>query len=182
LPLVHSDEIRITHIILAAVHLNSPTSITLNDHDPAHPRNNTLWEEVKQVQAKGIKVMAMLGGAAKGSFLSLDGDDISFEAYYTLLYDFLTATKLDGVDLDVEEEMSLGGVCRLIDRLRSDFPAEFMISLAPVAAAMFSSDPKHNLSGFDYEILELTRGDKIDWYNCQVSHCHFPFKYFPLHN
>jgi hypothetical protein len=74
---------------------------------------------------------------------------------------------LDGLDLDVEEPMSLGGIVRLIDRLKSDFGEEFTITMAPVAAALFSGLPEHNLSGFDYEALEVMRGRSIAWYNTQ---------------
>lgn len=73
----------------------------------------------------------------------------------------------DGLDLDVEEEMSLGGVIRLIDRLKSDFGPQFIITLAPVAAALLSDKPEHNLSGFSYEALEVMRGSAISWYNTQ---------------
>jgi cyclin-dependent kinase len=38
---------------------------------------DTLWSEVKQLQAGGIKVMMMLGGAARGTFERLSGDDAS---------------------------------------------------------------------------------------------------------
>ncbi|KAJ2352159.1 hypothetical protein GGF43_003826 [Coemansia sp. RSA 2618] len=72
---------------------------------------------------------------------------------------------LDGLDLDVEEEMSLSGILRLVDRLRSDFGEGFIITLAPVATAML--DPTKNLSGFSYMDLESARGSAISWYNTQ---------------
>lgn len=166
LPLLTQPRISMTHVILAAIHLNDdPKHITLNDHVPAHPRFQTLWAELRILQAAGIKVMALLGGAAKGSYERLDGDEDKFERYYTPLRDMIRERGLDGIDLDVEEEMSLRGVIRLIDRLRADFGRDFIISMAPVAAAMLS--PKHNLSGFDYEALEVMRGSEIAWYNLQ---------------
>lgn len=109
----------------------------------------------------------MLGGAAKGSFTRLDQDDDIFETYYTPLRDLIRERGLDGLDLDVEEPMSLSGVIRLIDRLKSDFGSGFTITLAPVAAALMSDNPRHNLSGFSYEALEVMRGPQIDWYNTQ---------------
>lgn len=111
--------------------------------------------------------MGMLGGAAKGSFTRLDLDDGTFEAYYTPLRDLIRERHLDGLDLDVEEPMTLSGVIRLIDRLRADFGKDFLITLAPVAAALLSANPQHNLSGFDYESLEVMRGRDIAWYNTQ---------------
>ena len=36
---------------------------------------DVLWEEVRELREKGIKVLGMLGGAAKGSFERLTGDE-----------------------------------------------------------------------------------------------------------
>ncbi|KAK6609592.1 alkaline phosphatase [Botrytis cinerea] len=104
---------------------------------------------------------------SKGSFTRLDQDDTTFELYYIPLRNLIRERGLDGLDLDVEEEMTLAGIIRLIDRLKADFGAGFIITLAPVAAALISDLPKHNLSGFNYEALEVMRGSSIDWYNTQ---------------
>ena len=167
LPLITeaTDYIGLTHLILAAFHLNhNPADITLNDDPPDAPKNISLWDEVPILQDIGIKVLAMLGGAAKGSFTRLDRSDADFEAYYTPFRDILLRYNLDGVDLDVEEEMSLAGIVRLIDRLKADFGASFLITLAPVATALQGA---RHLSGFDYEALEVMRGPKIAFYNTQ---------------
>lgn len=77
LPLLN-EHTGVTHILLAAVHLNEqPGDITLNEHHPNDTMYDTLWSEVKQLQAGGIKVMMMLGGAARGTFERLSGDDAS---------------------------------------------------------------------------------------------------------
>lgn len=109
----------------------------------------------------------MLGGAAKGSFTRLDQDATTFEAYYIPLRDLIRERGLDGLDLDVEETMTLGGIVGLIDRLKADFSDDFIITLAPVAAALMSERLEHNLSGFSYEALEVMRGKQIAWYNTQ---------------
>ncbi|KAK4670145.1 uncharacterized protein QC763_209140 [Podospora pseudopauciseta] len=134
---------------------------------PSHPRFQTLWAELRILQASGIKVLGMLGGAAKGSFTRLDypSSTPDFEKYYAPLAALIKEQSLDGLDLDVEEEMTLGGIIHLIDRLRSDFGPGFIITLAPVAAALLNH--QHNLSGFDYEALEVMRGREISWYNTQ---------------
>lgn len=138
-----------------------------NDHEPRNPRYQTLWAELRVLQASGIQVLGMLGGAAKGSFTRLDLDEVTFEAYYCPLRDLIREKGLDGLDLDVEEPMTLAGIIRLIDRLKSDFGDDFIITLAPVAAALMSDRPEHNLSGFSYEALEVMRGKQIAWYNTQ---------------
>ncbi|XDG02264.1 hypothetical protein ABKA04_001879 [Annulohypoxylon sp. FPYF3050] len=166
LPLITQPSISLTHIIVAAIHINEdPNGLTLNDHAPSDPRFTTMWAELRIAQASDIKVLGMLGGAAKGSYTRLDQDQATFERYYAPLYDLIRERDLNGLDLDVEEPMSLAGILRLIDRLRADFGPEFLITLAPVAAALL--DPNRNLSGFDYEALEVMRGGQIAWYNAQ---------------
>lgn len=166
LPLL-TNNTGVTHVIVAAIHINEdPSRITLNDHPPHHERFNTLWAEIAWLRASGVKVLGMLGGAAKGSYERLDGDDPSrFERYYVPLRDMIKKHNLNGLDLDVEEEMSLSGMIRLIDRLRSDFGQDFIITLAPVATALLPGQP--HLSGFDYQQLERERGHEIAWYNAQ---------------
>lgn len=160
-----SNHTGITHCIIAAIHLNGePGDITLNDDPPDSPKHAPLWDEVPLLQQGGVKVMGMLGGAAQGSFQRLDGDQEKFERYYGPLLTMIRRHGLDGLDLDVEEEMSLQGIIRLIDRLKSDLGDQFIITLAPVAAALLGLG---NLSGFDYRQLEQARSSKISWYNAQ---------------
>jgi chitinase len=165
MPLVRNNT-GITHVILAAFHLNAPNPehITLNDDPSHHSMYDALWAEVPLLQQSGVKVLGMLGGAAKGTFSCLDGDQSQFESYYAPLLAMIRRHGLDGVDLDVEEPMSLVGIVRLIDRLKADLGEGFFITLAPVAAALLGIG---NLSGFDYRQLESQRAGSIAWYNAQ---------------
>ena len=101
---------------------------------------------------------------------------------------------LNGLDLDVEEVTSLQSITRLISRLRADFGADFLITLAPVATALLPDpkvpphlrpprpalteansplpNPLHptlpHLSGFSYPELECSvYGKEVAWYNTQ---------------
>lgn len=153
-----------TDVLVAAIHLNDAGSehpVTLNDHAPEDSRYDQMWQDLKTVQDKGTRVLGMVGGAAPGTFQRLDTD---FDTYYPLLRDTIREHGLDGVDLDVEEEMSLPGVERVIDALRADFGADFLITLAPVATALSGGG---NLSGFDYDELYADRGGDIAWFNTQ---------------
>ena len=107
----------------------------------------------------------MLGGAAKGSFERLDADDATFHAYYQPLREMVRFAGLDGLDLDVEEDMDLTNVVRLIDQLKQDFGEQFIITLAPIATAMVPGG--RNLSGFEYAELEEVFGENVAWYNVQ---------------
>ncbi|KAF2713512.1 glycoside hydrolase family 18 protein [Pleomassaria siparia CBS 279.74] len=192
LPLL-TNNTGITHVILAAIHLNEgPENITLNDHSAEDSRYNTLWGEVAWLQGSGVKVLGMLGGAAKGSYERLSGVEEAFEAYYKSLHDLIAKHKLDGIDLDVEEVVSLQTITRLVGRLRSDFGEKFLITMAPVATALIPDPqiPVHqrpprpvlasgrtpnplyptlpHLSGFSYPELEYSAiGKEIAWYNTQ---------------
>ncbi|KAF1829656.1 Pkinase-domain-containing protein [Decorospora gaudefroyi] len=192
LPLL-TNNTGVTHVIVAAIHLNDgPGNITLNEHRPDDDRFSQLWGEVAWLQGSGVKVLGMLGGAAKGSFEKLGGNDESFEAYYTPLRTLISHHHLSGLDLDIEEEIPLSTAIRLISRLRVDFGPEFIITLAPVATAllpdpnipahlrpprpMLASGPSPNplhptlphLSGFNYAELECSvYGKEVSWYNTQ---------------
>ncbi|CZT22428.1 related to chitinase [Ramularia collo-cygni] len=169
LPLL-ANQTGVTHVIIAAIHLNEPGDniITLNDHPPNHEKFNTLWAEVAWLQASGVKCLGMLGGFAKGSYERLDGDDIArFESYYAPLRDMIQTHHLDGLDLDIEEPTSLPGTIRLIDRLRADFGPQFLITLAPVASGLLPGQPHLSGPAFEYRMLEQLRGHEIAWYNAQ---------------
>ncbi|KAG7285002.1 hypothetical protein NEMBOFW57_009620 [Staphylotrichum longicolle] len=176
LPLVNTQHIALTHLIVGALHVNPNQTIHLNDHPPSHPIFHILWNETRILQSAGIKILAMLGGAARGSFsrATLDApttNSTAFESAYALLHQTITAHRLDGIDIDVEEPMSQEGITRLVDRLHADFGAgdNFTITLAPVASALLVGGVRGgNLSGFNYTALERSEtGGKIAFYNAQ---------------
>lgn len=161
-PLMPMVEHGLTHLILAAVHITDDARITLNDHEHTHPQHDRVWAEMAEVQRAGVPVLAMVGGWAPGTMCKLDSGEL--ERYYPPLRDFLRQHDFDGLDIDVEQDMSLVGVVALIDALRADFGADFLIILAPVATAMWGGE---HLSGFDYEELYRSRGSDIDFVNVQ---------------
>lgn len=77
LPLL-TQNTKVTDVLLASLHLNSaPGDIHLNDDPPNATIFAQTWQEVKTLQANGIKVGALLGGAAQGSYQLLSGDEAS---------------------------------------------------------------------------------------------------------
>ena len=165
LPLLHQGT-AITHVILAAIHLNpTPGHVTLNNDAYDAPAHAPVWAEARALQAAGIAVLGMLGGAARGTFALLDGpDDARFRAHYGPLRDMVRWAGLDGLDLDVEEDMSLAGAVRLVVALKDDFGPDFVVTMAPTASALMGGP---HLSGFDYALLEEIVGDYVAWYNTQ---------------
>lgn len=151
-----------TDIDLAAFHLNGDGTIHLNDDPPSASKFTTMWSELAALQRSGVRVEAMLGGAAAGSYANLHND---FTTYYGLLKSTLQTYHLDGVDLDIEETFSLADTEHLINQLRADFGAGFVIALAPVASDLAGSTSFSG--GFDYHQLETDVGGEISWYNAQ---------------
>lgn len=76
-------------------------------------------------------------------------------------------TGLDGLDLDVEEALSLAIIFWPVDRPKWGFGHEFLPTLALVATAMRGQP---NFSVLDYKALEKAFTTKIAWYNTQ-SNC-----------
>ncbi|KAH6677708.1 glycoside hydrolase superfamily [Halenospora varia] len=170
LPLLHY-ETKVTHIILASMHLHEePGQIRLNDDPLDSSVWDTIWKEVNILQKNGIKVMALLGGAAGGTYKRLNGTDEEFYAYYNPLRDLIRRYHLDGLDIDVEEDVNISVPYRLMTALRRDFGSDFIITMAPLASAL--SDPLgQNLSGFSYFDLDayatVPGSDEklISWFN-----------------
>ena len=156
------------HLVLAigAIHLNNLPAphLTVNDTLATDPCHITLLTELPYLRNAGITITAMLGGAAQGTFARLDLGQKDWNIYYKLLSDFLHAWHFDGVDLDVEEDMTLSGMVRLIWQLRADFGPDFVITQAPVAAAL---QGRPHLSGFNYDALEAAISNELEWYNAQ---------------
>ncbi|KAK3077495.1 hypothetical protein LTS18_010100 [Coniosporium uncinatum] len=169
LPLL-TNNTGVTHIYIAAIHLNDrPGDITLNDHHPDDARYNQLWGEVAWLQGAGVTVMGMLGGAAKGTFERLSGDEESFEHFYAPLHHLITSRRLQGLDLDIEEPVQHTPILRLLRRLRHDFGPSFTLTMAPVATAMLPLFPHLSGPEFSYFALESDAETRalLSWYNVQ---------------
>src|SRR5580704_750472 len=156
----------VTDLIIAAFHLgydnNNAPYIHLNDNPPSDPMFDVMWPEVATLQGYGVTARMMLGGAAQGSYAVLFSH---WGVFYPILKQTITQYKLNGIDLDVEETVSLYDIKKLIRRLNADFGNHFLITLAPVSSAL-SGGP--NLSGFSYDQLyHSPEGAKIAWFDAQ---------------
>lgn len=171
LPLITEKHIALTHLIVCTLHVRANRDIYLNDFPPDHPRFATVWAEAAILRESGVRVVAMVGGAAEGSFAAdtLDAPDGSplFERAYGQLRGALRRFGLQGLDVDVEQPMSQRGIARLVRRLRADFGPHFTITMAPVASALTKA-AWPNLSGFSYrELEEATESREVEFYNAQ---------------
>lgn len=175
----------LTHLILASLHLDSPTEIHLNDNDIESSYWDPLWPMVSSLQSAGVKVMLMMGGAAHGSYANLQADvslpktnliyhhtkKAQFDTYYSLILQILQHHSLDGFDMDVEENVSESVLLRLAQQLDADMGSDFILTAAPVALSMYTSSNLDNVSwsALDQVATSSTRpnGKLFNWYNTQ---------------
>ncbi|KAJ7243255.1 glycoside hydrolase superfamily [Mycena rebaudengoi] len=127
---------------------------------PDDPALDFAWAEMRTVQDGGVAMSLFLRAG-----FHLFNDATTFDARYAPLHALLTRHKFDGIDLDIEQDaITLATTVKLIRRLRADFGARFVITLAPVATALAGGQ---NLSPFSYTDLEKQAGADIAWYNAQ---------------
>ena len=142
--------------------------IYLNDNGPYDPLFNELWLETHEASDQGVTIMLMMGGAglAYGELFS------DFETYYPLLKDLITEKSwIKGIDLDIEESVTLDNVKMLMNRLVKDFGNDFIITMAPVSTSLMHDGS--SMAGFCYKELYLSEeGKHIQWFNTQ---CYYSF-------
>jgi Glycosyl hydrolases family 18 len=155
-----------TDVMVAAFHLGYNTDgspyIHLNDNVPSDPMFKVMWQQVGTLQKHGVTVRMMLGGAAQGSYADLFS---KWHVFYPILKRTLQRYHLDGIDMDIEEQVSLADAKKIIDQLNKDFGSEFILTMAPVASALWGGA---NLSGFSYlDLYKSPEGKRINWFNGQ---------------
>lgn len=179
LPLL-TEKTGVNVVNLAAIHMNKDV-LNLNDNAPSDPMYNRMWAELQQMQANGIAVIGMIGGAQNDTWPCLQAD---FDTQYDRLHDLIRDHHLDGIDLDIELDQAqqakdltihIDTVIRVIDRLRADFGPDFLITASPVMAEFVSptDDPDADPApgghyGVDVNELYRERGDDIAWFNMQA--------------
>ena len=70
-----------------------------------------------------------------------------------------------GIDLDIEENVDLNNIIKLVNTLKTDFGNTFLISFAPVAFALQKN--RTGMGGFLYNDLMNAVGAKIENLNTQ---------------
>ena len=161
-------------IIVSSIHFgkdkNNKKNIYLNDNIPYDPIFNELWLETEKITAQGCTTMLMIGGAglAYGELFS------DFDTYYPLLKRLIVEKSwIRGVDLDIEESVSIENTKKLINQLVNDFGKEFIITMAPVSSSLIEDGG--SMAGFNYkELYNSSEGNYIHWFNTQ---CYYSFSY-----
>ena len=157
----------VTHIHVSSIHFgldsNNLPYIHLNNESPYNYTFNNVWNELEQAAKNGIKVKLMVGGAG-GGYASLFGN---FETYYSMLADLLrNKSFISGVDLDIEEPVSLENIKMLMSRIKDDFGNSLTLSMAPIQSSLEEDEP--GMGGFVYkDLLQSPEGKLIDYFNVQ---------------
>ena len=156
-----------THIIVSSIHFGKDAKqpyIHLNDFKPDDKKFTSVWKECQEATDKGITIMIMVGGAG-GAYEVLFSN---FDLYYPMLKQLIeTKPFIKGVDLDIEEGVSLTNVKKLINQLTKDFGTDFIITMAPISSSLTTDYP--GLGGFRYKDLIQNSGEgkMINWLNGQ---------------
>ncbi|WP_406340304.1 chitinase [Streptomyces sp. NBC_00648] len=151
----------LTDLVVGTVRLDTGGVVSLNSALPGAPGPAPMWVDLAALREQGVRVLALLGG--RRSFARLDH---GFRTNYPPLKAFLRHYRLDGLDLRVPEPMSAGVTERLVDRLRADFGADFVISFAPTAAELSGGGTP---SALYYDRLYWSRGDEVDRFHVRMN-------------
>ena len=153
-------------IIISSIHFDKDKDgnlqIYLNDNLPDDPKFTNMWIETSKLFHQGKLITLRIGGAG-GAYSELFSD---FQTYYPLLRELLQKqTHIKGVDLDIEESVSLDNVKKLIRQLNNDFK-DITLSMAPVAESMITNYP--GMGSFSYkELVSSEEGKLIDRFHVQ---------------
>ena len=157
----------VTHIHVASIHFgvndDGTPYIHLNDNSPYDIGFDSVWNELNQAKKLGIKIKLMVGGAG-GGYSTLFSN---FNLYYPLLAELIQQKPIiSGIDLDVEEPVTLENIKLLIRTLKEEFKNTVTISMAPVQSSLQNDDP--GLGGFSYkDLIQSPEGKCIDYFNVQ---------------
>ena len=152
-----------TNLIILSIHFGD-NKLYLNDNEPNDEKFKQLWEETESLSQKDLHISVMVGGAG-GAFRELFSN---FDVYYETLRSFLVSKPwIQGINLDVEETVTMENIKKLISKIRSGFGENFLISMAPVSSAMESDQP--GMGGFVYkELFNSTEGKMIDFFKAKL--------------
>jgi len=169
-----TPDTKVTHIHLSSIHFGTDSNnnpyIHLNNNKPDNKIFDSVWNDLETAKQLGIKVILMVGGAG-GAFQDLFSN---FDTYYSLLKELILNKKdiIDGIDLDIEEPVTLHNVENLIKTIKADFGESFIITMAPIQSSMQTDQP--GMGGFIYKTLYKSCGNLIDYFNVQ---CYYDYSF-----
>ena len=161
------NDTKTTHIYISSLHFGTKNDDTpyihLNNYPPDDLKFNDLWKECQEADNKGVTLMFMLGGAggAYGNLFS------NYNIYYPMLKKTIEKYSfIKGIDLDIEENVDINNVKKLINNLDNNFGKDFIITMAPIGSSLITDSP--GLGNFVYkDLFNSSEGKRINWFNGQ---------------
>ena len=155
----------LTHITLASIHFgyndDKTPYIHLNNNPPDDNKFRDVFVNLKKLSELNVSVSILIGGAG-GAFQELFSN---YNSFYSLLKEFIDKSGfIDGFNIDVEEDVELDNIVKLVKNLKEDYPSKNIV-FAPIAVSLCHDGP--GMGGFSYKQLDKEVGDIIDYYNSQ---------------
>ena len=156
-------------IILASIHFGNNKDgspyIHLNDLEPDNKKFDTVWSQTKILSETHNKEIILMVGGAGGAYSDLFA---KYNIYYPMLVQTIKSHNwIKGIDLDIEEYVSIDNVKMLIRDINKDFGNDFVITMAPLAGSLMSDQP--GMGGFIYKTLYTSdEGQFITRFNVQA--------------
>ena len=142
---------------------NSPY-IHLNDHPPNDKIFDLLWNQLYLLKEQKIKIILMVGGGG-GAYEMLFNH---FDTFYPMFF-YLISNKLDlfdGIDIDIEETVTISSIVKLFNKIHTDFGSNFTISMAPMNTELMYDKP--GMAGINYKELYNLVGENISYFHVQA--------------
>ena len=163
--LTHIEDISVFNV--SSIHFgkdkNGTKGIYLNDNKPDDPIFDDLWLQTEKASSQGCIIMLMMGGAGL-AYHELFSD---FDTYYPQLVKMIQDISwIKGIDLDIEEQVSIENIQMLIQKIIDDFGEDFIITMAPISSSLETDGG--SMCGINYKTLYKSElGKHIHWFNTQ---------------
>ena len=156
-------------IIISSIHFGNNKEgtpyIHLNDLEPSDKAFNTLWTQTETLSKTYNKEIILMLGGAGGAYYDLFAE---YATYYPMLINTIkTHNWISGIDLDIEETVSIDDIKMLIRDINTEFGNDFVITMAPLAGSLMNDSS--GMGGFIYkDLYSSTEGKFITRFNVQA--------------
>ena len=114
----------------------------------------SIWEKAREVQSFNTKILLKVQDVPE--------TQVELNDFRAALKNMIKSHNLDGIDFHVTWHHSINSTVALIDFLKTSFGYHFIIVISPHITALQGRDED---SRYNYEYLEMLRGDQIAWYS-----------------
>ena len=161
-----------THIHFGTFHFSN-LKLYLDKKNPNDLYFNEMWFDLGMSTEKNIKCIMVL---------NVKYMDIDYKYYYKILSEFIKSNNIiKGIDLDVENKISLENIKILISDIKRDFP-DLLISISAIGYSMCVNDIDTDYyyeKEWSYSLFNKSiEASYIDYYNCAFNEDDFTIDSF----